>query len=495
MNINIVHEILWEDRKVRFFLTEPLLAGLIWTAPIWKVLNGPAAVFLVVWYTYLSGWGMKVCWWGLKGWLGMGSKPPGERIRGAHLVDSKQLTRLVQKKVGKETFFKIGDVPVPIAVENRGFLFSGAPGTGKSQAFNSLLYQARQRGDRAVVFDMSGQFLERFWREGDVILNPLDSRSVDWSPWAEIHDIRIDADKFSKLLIPDGTGSGAEWNFFAQTAVAAILKSLAAQGKTTNFDLANAINNTTLEELNLMVAGTAAARVLNPAAKAMAASVLGILGAYTSPLQVLDSGDRNSFSLKNWMKEGKGWIFITARDDQIPALEKLISCWIDILISALLSLSPDQNRRVVFALNEFATLPRINSILDLLMKGRKYGAVPILGLQSISQARSKYGREDSQTILSCLGNWFCLRSPDAETAEYMAKFLGDMQVKRITQSKNQSGGADNWSEQITSDKIVMPAEIQNLPDLTGYLNLAGDFPIAKIKTEYQEFRIINSAFE
>ncbi|MDE3021722.1 MAG: type IV secretion system DNA-binding domain-containing protein, partial [Pseudomonadota bacterium] len=303
-----------------------------------------------------------------------------QRLRGAQLVVEKIVLKMLDKVLFSS---QIGNIPLPRDVETRGVLLAGAPGTGKSVAMIQMLQKFRERGDRAVIFDVSSQFLERFYRKGDIVFNPLDSRSPAWSPFAEIQDPRLDCDRFAKSLIPDGEGNGAEWNFFAQQTISAILKKLVLAGATTNHSFLSALAHSDLKDLAEMVKGTPAARLISEDAKGMTASILGVLGAYAAPFGILDpAAGEASFSLRKWMTQGEAgsWLFLTVKDDQSALLNPLISCWLDVLISSLLSLPPDQNRRVVFGLDEFATLPKIQSVHDLLSKGRKYGSVPLLGL-------------------------------------------------------------------------------------------------------------------
>ncbi len=426
--------------------------------------------------------------------LAGGGRRPEKRLRGARLVRPQELTKII-KKSGQQTCASIGQIPVPVEIETRGFLLSGAPGAGKSVTLIPMLSAFRERGDRGVMFDEGGQLLERFYQPGDIILNPLDSRSVGWSPFSEIQDPRVDCDRFAKSLIPDTQGQGAEWNFFAQQAVGAILKKLVSTGQTSNSSFMYALVISTLEDLQELVQGTPAARLVTGDAKGMAASVLGILGAYSGPLSVLDpTAGETAFSLRKWVADGQpgSWVYITARDDQAAVLKPLISTWFSILGAAVLSLRPDPDRRIVFGLDEFATLPKIGGLADLLSKGRKYGSVPLLGLQSISQIRDTYGQQSGQTILSTLGSWAIFRSPDHDTSEYLAKTLGSEERLRTVASTSensqgfmQGGGNSKTSgttEQIHVSQIVMPSEIQKLRDRVGYLSLAGSFPITMIES-------------
>jgi len=46
------------------------------------------------------------------------------------------------------------------------------------------------------------------------------------------------------------------------------------------------------------------------------------------------------FSIRNWVEEdqGNGWIFIASRPDQEDTLKPLITLWLDIVTSAILSI-------------------------------------------------------------------------------------------------------------------------------------------------------------
>ena len=93
----------------------------------------------------------------------------------------------------------------------------GATGTGKSTVMDSFLPKIRERGDRCFVIDLDGSFYARHGLPGDLILNPYDARSVQWSPFAELvsdEDYRRIAeamippaqDDFGASIADDGLG-------------------------------------------------------------------------------------------------------------------------------------------------------------------------------------------------------------------------------------------------------------------------------------------------
>jgi type IV secretory pathway TraG/TraD family ATPase VirD4 len=400
--------------------------------------------------------------------------------RGGMVVSARELEKLAQREDPHAEIF-VGGVGVPRNTENRHCLLAGATGSGKSQAFYQILEVARARGDAAVVADVNAEMLSRFFdpSRGDVILNPLDKRSENWSPLAEISG-PWDADRIAKSIIPDGEGGSAEWNHYAQVLLSAVLAKVWAEGGK-NFELTTLLLSAPSEDLGIALEGTPAAQLFAPGAERMLSSIRAITATYCQSLSYLNpSVGRDGFSITKFIqteaREKRGaWMFFPVRDDFFKSFKSLVAGQIDIAISALLSAPDDESRRVWYSLDEFATWGRINSITDLLTKARKKGGCAALGLQSISQIREAYGQHGAQTLLSCLGNWLTLRSGDSETGEYMSRSIGDEQIRRINFSENHEG-EESSSEQVSVERSVMPAELQNLPDLVGILNIAGPLP-------------------
>ena len=92
--------------------------------------------------------------------------------------------------------------------ETKHFKMVGTTGTGKSTAIRELLEGALARGDRAVIADPDGGYLNRFYdaSRGDVILNPFDPRAHTWNIYGELtatHDV----EQLARSLIPDHDGA------------------------------------------------------------------------------------------------------------------------------------------------------------------------------------------------------------------------------------------------------------------------------------------------
>lgn len=403
-----------------------------------------------------------------------------EHLRGGVLVDARTLEKLAKKEDPRAEIF-VGGVGLPRRLEARHLLLAGTTGSGKSQAFYQIAAVARQRGDAAVIADVNAEMLGRFYdpERGDAILNPIDARSESWSPLAEISG-EWDCDRISQSIIPPADGAEGEWKGYAQVLLAAVLSKVWREnGK--NFDLSNLLLTASAEELGETLKGTQAALFFAPGAEKMLASIRGILASHCQPFSYLQPGaGRDAFSITKFIQreadEKRGaWLYLPVRDDSFKTFRPLIAGQIDIAICALLSTEDDEDRRIWFMLDEFASWGRMASVGDLLTKARKKGGVGALGLQTISQVRSAYGRDGAQTLLSCLGTWLTLRVGDSETAEFMSANIGDEQVRRYVESTNHERQKSS-AEQIAVERAIMPADLKNLPDLAGILNIAGPLP-------------------
>ncbi|KLD21844.1 hypothetical protein TB6_23080, partial [Xanthomonas perforans] len=102
-------------------------------------------------------------------------------------------------------------------------------------------------------------------------------------------------------------------------------------------------------------------------------------------------------------------------------------------------------------------------------------------LQTIAQLRDRYGREEAQTLLSCLSTKLLLAAGDAETAEYFSKEIGDHAIVRTVRSQNSGSSSgmrwdsgsnsqgESMSEQYATERAVLASQITGLANLQGFL--------------------------
>lgn len=376
----------------------------------------------------------------------------------------------------------IGGVPIPASVMPLSFMLAGSPGTGKSSAINGKLDPIRKRGDRVIMADAGGEAMARWWQDGDTLLNPLDARGVAWSPFAEMEG-EWDADRLARSIIPDGEGSAEEWAKYSQALVSAVLRRLWESGNATNERFAYYLTIAKAEEIEELVKGLPAQTLFDTGAAKMLSSVRGIIGTNLGAFSYLDpEAGAHSFSIRKWIKDGSGWLWMPYRDDMLATLAPLIRTWCDMGVSSVLSERPSGERAIWLIVDELAALGRITALPVAMTQGRKYGLRVVAGLQSIAQLVTGYGPKGAETLLACFQNWLVLRVADAQTAEAMSKQLGDHEILRTekSESRNDQGASKTEAQRHATQRVVMASEIQHLPDRTGYLSFAGAYPIARV---------------
>jgi len=390
----------------------------------------------------------------------------------------------------------IGQFKIPRRLENRGFIFSGAPGVGKSVAVTNILdtLDARAGSDFGLVSDRSGIYTSRYYNpQRDVILNPLDSRAPAWSLLSEFED-EHSALVLARAIVPDGEGSGAEWNTYAQSFMQAIL-SYCWQRSLTNRDILQLSIFATLEDLDEVLANSPAYGLIAPGAEKMFASVRAIVSSHMMPFSRLDpSAGRDSFSIRRWVNNrdssGKGWLFWNYTTSQMWPLRPLIAAQVDVFCEALMTLPPDEKRRGWLILDEFSSIGKVSNIENFVTNARKHGGCSILGMQSIAQINALYCEMPARSILSSVGSSLILRTADAQTADYLSQQIGDHQIVRWVQSKSsgQSSGPqggssssnESSSQQVAIERVYLPSQLMKMKDLHGVLNLAGDVPVSEV---------------
>lgn len=424
---------------------------------------------------------------------GLGSN---EYIRGARFGTVRQLRRTLGKE--KRGSLTIGGVPVPDAFEPEHILICGAPGTGKTNLITTMLEGIRKQGKRAIVYDTAGSFVEKFYRHGhDVLLNPLDQRTDIWSPWVDVPQ-EYHYDQIAESTIPDKHGDPF-WSKAARGTLVAVLRKLAKQQHTLISVLLERVLRSPLADLAAFVKGTDAAAFISTEGERTSAGIQAELASVMRSFAYLDDTE-DAFSIRKWVENENddSWLFITVKADQLPSLRPLITVWLDIAISAIMSLTPDRNRRLYCVIDELPTLQKLPSLSDFLARARKYGGCGILGFQSYPQLNATYGKEDAAAITGYCSTWVALRANDTDTAKHVSENLG--QVEQVEANEGMSYGVNdmrdgvNLSRMQVTRPLVMHTEVTNLPNFAGYLRFGRNLPVVRFTDSFNPIASICSAF-
>ncbi|ENJ1704352.1 type IV secretion system DNA-binding domain-containing protein [Vibrio parahaemolyticus] len=428
-------------------------------------------------------------------------------IRGAKLVSAEKLKGEIVEKHGVSDL-TLGDFPIPTGFSKKHTLISGTTGAGKSTALTHLLKAIRARGDRAVVYDKKGEFVEMFYRDGvDHILNPADSRSHQWTPWEEMES-PFDADWISETLLPNSNSNSGSEKFFtsaARAVVSAALQNLYLDGPKSLLSLLRATAWNDLELLKELVAGTPAATYFNEDNERTLESIRSTIVDGVRPLRLLkEENKKGFFSIRDWIAEGDepnaddSWLFLPVRESEIEIQKPLISTWIQAAAKGLMARGVNNERTLWIVVDELPSLKKIPALSMLMAEGRGFGAAVVLGIQEINQLEEEFGKNTSKTILGLCSTQFHFRLNNADTAEWVCKVLGEAEREEVDEDLNYSADDIRDGVRVSSKrqnrKIVLPSEIMDLPDLSCFAKIWGVESKARIDIPFLRLPKIADGF-
>ena len=381
----------------------------------------------------------------------------------------------------------LAGIRMAAADETKHFKFIGTTGTGKSTAIREMLNGALARGDRAVIADPDGGYLNHFYNpeRGDVILNPFEPDSMKWNLLSEITK-PYDVDQLARSLIPDSGGSDRIWSEYARTFFSAVLRQAMAGKAKDDGEIYRLLTKAPLKELKVLLGGSIAGPFLEDGNEKMFGSVRSVTGSAVRALDYTTQQRAAPFSVRQWVRQGAarcnggqgGVLFLPYKAGEIASLRSVISAWMRIAIFEAMD-RPEGDQRLWFVVDELDALGEIDGLKDALARLRKFGGRCVLGFQSISQVSSTYGKGVADTIVENCGNTLILRCSASEqggTSQFSSRLIGQREVMRTTDSRtwrpNDWFASKTTSEHRTIEPAVMASEIERLPDLQGLLKFA-----------------------
>ncbi|MDE2344528.1 MAG: type IV secretion system DNA-binding domain-containing protein [Betaproteobacteria bacterium] len=415
-------------------------------------------------------------------------------MRGTRVVSEATLADMTAEE-NNEPRLRFGDVTLPSGLETRHVALIGATGGGKTTLLRLQLDALEARGEAALVYDTSGEFVANYYdpARGDIILDPFDQRGAFWSPFSElIHP--ADAERVAYYLINEtGDEERDIWLEASRSLVANTIRTLWSEGRGTLQALLNALQSMPRAELERWLANTSSARTFEKSADRATASVLFMLVKAVNMLMFLRKAPRHgevAFSISKFFKgidqhEGrKPWVFVPRREDWFEAVKPLMALWLECAASAMLGLSASPTRRVWFLLDELADLPRVENLERLLPQGRKFGACGILTFQTIGQMRGHYGPDGAEALLGCCNSKLFLQMSDHASREWASATIGSVEVEIPTLAEMFDPKTGKPQRTLSTMRELRAAVLESdlrLPKHTGYLLLPDGLPVARIK--------------
>jgi hypothetical protein len=414
-------------------------------------------------------------------------------IAGTLVTTEKKLARLSAKDANS-TALTIGTVPIPSRLETRHMAMIGTTGSGKTTALRQLLDGIEARGEAALVYDTSGEFIAHYYRpeRGDVILNPFDARCAFWSPFAEIAH-PADAARIAHQFITETHSQDNDvWLETARILVANMLRKLWKEGNGSLPALLAAFQVRTKDDLKSWLENTSSARTFADDADRATGSVLFMLAKAADLIQFLraENSGGKPFAFRDFIHGldkrvgAKPWIFVPRKEDYFEASKPLLACWLECAASAVLGLPPSPDRRIWFVLDELADLPRVDNLARLLPEGRKFGAAVVLTFQALGQMRHRYGPQIAESMLGCCNTKLFLQTIDSETRQWASQTIGECEVEIQTMTDALADGDDEARTTLGRIRKMRPAVLESelrLPKFEGYLLFPDGLPVARIR--------------
>lgn len=441
-------------------------------------------------------------------WLRSKREVAKEHIRGRKLIDENEYKKLLKKYLKR--IFINEKISVPIESECRHFFLVGKSGSGKTQFFNrsirdltsSLDGEGNIGGGKMIIYDRKGSFISKFYNpETDIIFNPLDQRSVQWSIFNEIEGPEH-LESISKSLFPDPTGF--KENPFFPIASRSIFHSLVTSCILHNDRNNNALYHKSIAPIEDMVEMFSQDPRMIRGLRAIkeAKSVGDVISTFSQKVIFLEyiRNQKGDFSIRDWVSDPKqnGKIFIVGIKELQEVLRPLYSLFIDTLIGRILSLPDDDKRRISLFLDEFGSLQALPNIKEFLTEARSKGGAAYIGVQDYGQMVDLYGQNITESIVNSCSNTFIFASEDSSTARQSSEKIGTAEIKKI--DENLSYGPSDLKDGHSISKrekiehIVLPSEIMTLKDLQFYLKLSVNPHFTLTSMKYIDFEDSHSPY-
>ena len=411
-----------------------------------------------------------------------------ELISGHNYVDGKGLKKLVKEK----SEITIAGIPYPKGSEARHTLITGTTGSGKTNAIIELIDQVEKLGERAIIVDTVGTYVNRYYNRerGDIILNPLDPRSQPWSFLKECSGQELLRNVASCILDKGGDGDRF-WEDAAKIVFVETAKKIQAQGKSLE-EFIDILLKLPLNEMQEYLKGSYGGGLIDKNADKMALSIRAMLINSVHIFDTLREEEGNNFSIRDWLSsDDKGFLFLSCTPKERGTVIPMITAWLSIAGETLMQL-PESDKRTWFFIDELHNLKKLPKLDQALAEIRKFGGCYVMGTQLIAQLEKVYGRELTRAITGLCGTKVVMNVPEPITAKYMADFLGDKE--EITTLEALSYGANiirdgaNISQRYSKESVVSGSQIMFLKTGEAFLKLYGIETIGKVIFKYHERR-------
>jgi len=307
----------------------------------------------------------------------------------------------------------------------------GATRSGKTNATKLLVDQIRDKADDQtpfIIYDHKTDFQDHLDEDEYLVLSGREA-DVQWNIFEEVESEQ-ECEELARELFPappDGSDFFADASRQLFAAVLQVMRREAPDGTTpTNEDLVTWIESTTVEELAETLSEhpdlQGITDYIDPDASEQSQ---GVMASFRKEVRNMFQGDlceAGSWSIRQYMDDPQGKVLIIDYPQRLGESTKpLIRFTIDWSIRFALD---DGDQSVYFVLDEFARLPPLRRIGDLVNVGAGQDTRALITLQSVAQLYDRYGRDGGDALLSGLLSTIILRLNDSSSIAFARSRVG-----------------------------------------------------------------------
>lgn len=384
----------------------------------------------------------------------------------------------------------------------------GSTGAGKSVLLRKLFKRiyAENVDAKIIFYDPKPEFFTEFYQPNqDLILSLEDKRSVHINLLKLITSTR-DLNRIVASIIPSAIkGEDEGWVVMSRSILSGILIYCIKKNIQTMQELRSLciLSFSRLLEKLSEVEGTEAALQFLDIDEKQQTIYQGVFSSKISfiadyPCLDCPPAKNGHIDFELFFKSnGRKTIWILGDDnDEKERLKRTVSVVIELAANGVFALGENQDRKIFFFIDEFSELKKMDSLQKLIVKGRSFGCGIFLLMQNPFQLQKTYGREDAETILSCLNTNIIFKSNGDKTLEILSNMIGKSKVKEVNSNQSyglslmRDGASHNESRKI--ENVVLGSEIQKLKRGEVYF---GDIEGNWVKTQVIYNPVIDKAIK
>ncbi len=364
----------------------------------------------------------------------------------------------------------------------------GSVGGGKTQIFMYLIEQAViERGDKALIHDLKGDFVSQWPTENMCVLSPTCEGSWAWDIGKDVYNMQR-ARELAARLIPQNDSGQKMWTQGSRSILTGLIVRLQRLYQT-EWTWRDILTSSFMEpnvmkvELERHYPEAAQFICVDPKTGEPNLTSYGFFVGVQAPIAELvgslsaawsDVPPEKRISLVEWMLDDDDRRpIILQRSSEYPLLS---SMWIGAALDTIASLASSNRltesrcRRIWLFLDEFASIDVSKEWQQVLLVGRSRGICAVLGLQDPHQLTQKFDDETRKIFSTVIGTTIICRFNAGDTAQHISEtILGKKEIERTeTSVAFATGGSSGGGKTTTTSNkyetvpVLAASELEKL---------------------------------